>query len=357
MTTATTKQFYLLGEDPSSCKEIQLPSDLFDQTDNQDNTSQDELKQVVAHGLGVYDPNGISFSCNNQPLSSPEEVLAAEAPIAVSIDGDKVREVPAPRGLPYFGNFFEIYPDHLGNHQRLFDHYGPLFKTTNMGKTIYQTNDPNLASIFFAETEYFSKVITPDHPLWPIKNTAAGIFLGDTNTEEWRVTHKFLPPALGPKAVRHYAPTMQHTIENAFGVFDELDKRQEAWNVYPYMLKLGSQAVGKLVLGIDFQHFTAVDAPLHELVYLIAESLELNRKISARGAWYSHLPFGDPKKLQTYWKRVDEYMDESIRNAKSGGVEDLDLQTAALKAENMVGMYHPPATHLHTPSLTNPPYN
>ena len=57
--------------------------------------------------------------------------------------------------------------------------------------------------------------------------------------------HKFLPPALGPKAVRHYAPTMQKTVEDAFKVFDELDERDEAWNVYPYMLKLGSQAVGK----------------------------------------------------------------------------------------------------------------
>jgi hypothetical protein len=35
---------------------------------------------------------------------------------------------------------------------------------------------------------------------------------------------------------------MQKTIEDAFKVFDELDERDEAWNVYPYMLKLGSQA-------------------------------------------------------------------------------------------------------------------
>jgi cytochrome P450 len=281
-------------------------------------------------------------------LPSVKDVLAAQDAVAVSIDGKKVREVPGPKGLPYVGSFFEIYPDHLGNHQRLFDMYGPMFRTTTMGRTIYHTNDPAIASIVFAESEFFSKLINEDHPLYPIKNQPAGVFLGDTNTEEWRTAHKFLPPAFGPKAVRHYAPTMQKTVEDAFKVFDELDERGEAWNVYPYMLKLGSQAVGKLVLGVDFHHFSAVDARLHEMVMLIAEGLELNKKVTSRGAWYAALPFGDPKRLRDMRGRIFELMDEPFRNAKRGGVEDLDLQDAALKAENMIGeeycLLSPPAS-------------
>ncbi|KAJ5215183.1 uncharacterized protein N7469_011674 [Penicillium citrinum] len=49
------------------------------------------------------------------------------------------------------------------------------------------------------------------------------------DTPEWRAAHKFLPPGLGPKAVRHYAPTMQQTVEDAFTVFDVLDEQSEAW--------------------------------------------------------------------------------------------------------------------------------
>lgn len=30
------------------------------------------------------------------------------------------------------------------------------------------------------------------------------------------------PPALGPKAVRHYAPSVQETVEDAFKVFDQI---------------------------------------------------------------------------------------------------------------------------------------
>lgn len=291
----------------------------------------------VASGIILTLKLGIGFQSEDSILSTPSEILTNEGPIAISIDGKAVREIPGPKGLPFVGNFFEIYPDHLGNHQRLFEQYGPIIQTTNMGRTVYHTNDPALSAIVFAESDFFTKKINEAHPLYPIKNQQAGVFLGDTDTPEWRAAHKFLPPALGPKAVRHYAPTMQATVEDSFNVFDELDERGEAWNVYPYMLKLGAQAVGKLVLGMDFKHFSAVDAPPHELVYRIAESLELNKKVTARGDWYAKLPFGDPQRLRDARYRIIEMVNESIQNASRNGIEDLPLQDAALQASNMIG--------------------
>ncbi|RLL94379.1 hypothetical protein CFD26_102668 [Aspergillus turcosus] len=213
-----------------------------------------------------------------------------------------------PGGLPFIGNFFEVYPDHLGNQQRLFEQYGPVFKTTNMGRTINEA-----------------------HPLYPIKNQEAGVFLGDTDTPEWRAAHKFLPPALGPKAVRHYAPMMQETIEDAFNVFDALDEKEEAWNVYQYMLKLGSQAVGKLVLGIDFKHFSSIDAPPHTLV---AESLELNKKVTAWGDLYAKLPFGDPQRLRNARGRIFDTVNESVQNAARGGVGSIQHDYAIRATDN-----------------------
>lgn len=279
---------------------------------------------------------GVGFVHNDKRLTAVSDVLEKDEPIAVSINGNAVREVPGPSGIPYFGNYLEIYPDHIGNHQRLFEKYGPLFVTNSMGNRLYQTNSAELSNIFLSEDHYFTKKIVPGHPLHPIKNQEAGVFLADTDTEQWRLAHKFLPPALGPKAVRHYAPTMQRTVEQSFKVFDELDQKGEAWNVYQYMLKLGSQAVGKLVLGMDFAHFEEVDAPLHEMVLKIAENLELNKKVSSMGAWYGKMPFGDPKKVRDTMARIMEMMTESIARA-SKGQDDLELQDAALKAENVVG--------------------
>ncbi|KAJ5339874.1 hypothetical protein N7452_006602 [Penicillium brevicompactum] len=320
------KLFFLLGEDVSSARNIDV-----------DPTSGlEDLKHLIAAHFAIVEPNGIGFQAEDHELGEVSEITSATTPVAISIDGHAIRDAPGPKGLPFVGNFFEVYPDHLGNHQRLFEQYGPLIKTTNLGRTTYHTNDPTLAAICFSESDFFTKEINEAHPLYPLKQQAAGVFLGDTDTPEWRVAHKFLPPALGPKAVRHYAPMMQKTVEDSFEVFDALDKQGEAWNVYQYMLKLGSQAVGKLTLGMDFEHFVSSDAQLHEIVHLIAELLSLNKKVSSKGDWYGRLPFGDPQRLRNIKARIEELIGKSIKEAESGGVEDLPLQDAALKASNMV---------------------
>lgn len=321
----SSKLFYLLGDAPSTAIAVEIPP----------GTDDEGLQHLVSSHFAIVDPSGVGFVSPEVALTTVAEVLAAADPVAITIDGKAVREVPGPTGLPFVGNYFEVYPDHLGNHQRLFEKYGPIFRTNNMGSVIYHTNDPRLANIVFAESDFFTKKLIEGHPLHPIKNKEAGVFLGDTDSPEWREIHKFLPPALGPKAVRHYAPTMQATVEDSFRAFDELDEKDEAWNVYSYMLKLGSQAVGKLVLGLNFNHFTSATAPPHEMVIRIAQTLELNKKISAMGSWYAMLPFGPPQQLRVAKERIEHMMEESVANA-SKGIEDLELQDAAVTAENMV---------------------
>ncbi|CEL10461.1 Putative Cytochrome P450 [Aspergillus calidoustus] len=319
-------QFHLLGEPAASARQISIDAKL----------DIDQFKHLVAAHFAIVEPSGIGFQTDDAHLMDVADIVAAKGPIAITIDGHAVRDPDGPKGIPYVGNYFEVFPDHLGNHQRLFDQYGPIFKTTNLGRTTYHTNDPQISAIVFAESDFFSKKINSAHPLAALKTPAAGVFLGDTDTEEWKVAHKFLPPALGPKAVRHYAPTMQRTVEDAYKVFDALDEKDEAWNVYQYMLKLGSQAVGKLTLGLDFEHFTSPDAPVHEMVHAIAELLNLNKQVTSRGDWYAKLPFGAPQRLRYLKARIEEMVDESIQRAARGGVGDLPLQDAALQASNMV---------------------
>jgi cytochrome P450 len=338
-----SQSFYLLGESPASARTIR-----FDETIDVDGLRDliaSHFAIVVATGtyfsLEIHQAlthlsTGIGFHSDDNSLYEVSDVAASTSPVAITIDGHEVRDIPGSKGLPWVGNFFEVFPDHLGNHQRLFEKYGPVMKTTNMGQTIYHTNDPDVAAIAFAESDFFTKKINEAHPLYGIKTPEAGVFLGDTDTPEWRVTHKFLPPALGPKAVRHYAPKMQKTIEEAYKVFDSLDETGQSWNVYMYMLKLGSQAVAELMLGMDLGHFSKVDAPIHEVVMLIAETLHLNKKVTSYGSWYASLPFGDPKLLKTKKARMEVLVEECIAQAASGGVEDLPLQEAALSAANMV---------------------
>jgi hypothetical protein len=137
---------------------------------------------VVRNWLLTLRTTGINFVRSDDALLEVKETLSSEPAIAVSIDGHVVREVLGPKGLPSIGNFFEVFPDHLGNHQRLFERYGPLFKATNMDRTVYHLNDPDIAAIAFAESDFFTTNINKAHSLYGIKTPEAGVFLGDTDT-------------------------------------------------------------------------------------------------------------------------------------------------------------------------------
>ncbi|KAF2743852.1 cytochrome P450 [Sporormia fimetaria CBS 119925] len=319
----STQRFYLVGDDVSTAREVQVdPS-----------WKIDDLKRAVGLLFHVAAPLGISFHSapTSQELQSVADVLSAHPPIALRIDGNAVQEPQGPPGLPFVGSYYEIFPDHLGNHYRLFRKYGPVIKTVNMGKTVYQTDSPEVAAVCLAESAYMTKNITENHPLFGVKDNTA-IFIGDTETENWRLAHKFLPPSMGPRAVRHYTPLMQETVRSSFKVFDELDEREESWNVYQYMLKLASQTIGKFALAKDFHHFDAVDSPLFPLVTNIANLLSLNKKVTARGEWYRHLPFGDPAKLRASRSMVYQQLQEAVDNVKDLTNRDLPLNEAALEA-------------------------
>ncbi|KAI0204142.1 cytochrome P450 [Astrocystis sublimbata] len=322
----TIKQFSLSGDSRNSVE-----------VDTNSITDVNTLQDALGLAFSVVRPRGLTFhNSNNETLADVGEIIACEDIISVKVDGHAIREVPGPQGLPFVGNYFEVFPDHLGNNQRLFEKYGPIFRTNNMGNVVLSTNDPDLAQICFSETEWWSKEIVPSHPLYPIKNNKAGVFLGDTSHPSWKIVHKFLPPALGPKAVRHYAPTMNGCCDEAYPVLDELERRNEAWNVYQMMLKLSSGTVGKIMLGKDFQHFTSVEAPLHRIVLAMAEMLSVNKKIQSHGEWYSHLPFGDPAKIKHLQAFMRSQIEEAIRDSKANGTENLPLQDAALKASNVI---------------------
>lgn len=252
------------------------------------------------------------------------------------MDGNAVQSPQGPPGLPFVGSYYEIFPDHLGNHYRLFRKYGPVIKTTNMGKTTYLTDDPRVAAVAMAESAYMTKKINENHPLWGVKDNTA-IFIGDTETENWRLAHKFLPPAMGPKAVHHYTTLMQDCARKSLPVFDELDSSDESWNMYQYMVKLASQTIGSFSLGTDFRHFEDADSPLHPIVTNIASLLSLNKKITARGEWYRHLPWGDPARLRqvqhTIYSLLQDAVDQVAASSKS---KDVPMNEAALSASCVV---------------------
>ncbi|RPA80541.1 putative cytochrome P450 [Ascobolus immersus RN42] len=320
------QKFFLVGEDPKTALDIEVNPSMEYKT----------LQSGIATQYHICEAKGIAFQNDEGPLDSVESILDSRSPVGITVDGQAVKSPSGPEGFPFVGSFYEIFPDHLGNHARLFRKYGSVIKTTNLGKTTYLTDSPEVAAHALSESIYFTKLINSSHPLWGVKDNTA-IFVNDTETENWRLAHKFLPPALSPKAVRHYTPLMSSTARASFPVFDELDQRGEAWSVYHYMLKLASQTIGKLTLDLDLGQFSSPEAPLHPIVTSIAEYLHLNKRVTSRGEWYRYLPFGDGAKLRHVQQEVYSIIQSAMDDCKatslaSGEKTDLPINDAALSA-------------------------
>jgi hypothetical protein len=119
------RTFYLVGGLESSTRQLEIgePAAL------------EDLRPGIAAAYNILCPADICFHNGNTALrniENIEELLACEA-VGITVAGHSVREPQQPVGIPGFGNHFEIYPDHVGNHQRLFNKYGAVIRTDNLG--------------------------------------------------------------------------------------------------------------------------------------------------------------------------------------------------------------------------------
>ncbi|KAF4218840.1 hypothetical protein CNMCM6805_004623 [Aspergillus fumigatiaffinis] len=317
------RTFYLVGRPESSTRQLEIgePAAL------------EDLRPGIAAVYNILCPANICFHNGNTALGNIEnieELLACEA-VGITVAGHPVREPQQPVGIPGFGNQFEIYPDHVGNHQRLFNKYGPVIRTDNLGRVTYLTNDPDITALAFRDGEYFTKAPSaPNHPLFGIRDQTA-LLLCDTDSPAWQEAHKFIPPSMTPRAVRHYAPLLQRSVEKAFMVLDTFDENGEALNVYHLAAKLASQVICQLVLCVDLHHFDAVDSPMHRIIVLLQRYLTLNRRVQTKGAWRLLA-------LKNTRKELYGLIEQAVLACRNhdGTTDNLPIQTAALHASYLV---------------------
>ncbi|KAK4641409.1 hypothetical protein QC761_502130 [Podospora bellae-mahoneyi] len=296
----------------------------------------DELKSELGRTFGFVDAASITFySPTIGTLASLEEVKSCDGPVELRGSQDSsVRIPPGPKTLPVVGNHYELYPDPLGNFDRLFSRYGPMIKTVNMGTTTYHTNDPEISRHILLEGEFFTKATSnPSHPLYYLSEQNA-LFTCDTASPAFAISHKFVPPALSPRAIAHHAPLIRAAARDIFPVLDELSTKDLAFNVYQYMFKMGGQVIWRVVAGQDLQHFKAVNTPPALPIRLFGQYLHLMKKVSLRPAWYGRLPFGDAARLRAVRDELWAEIARALRECASPDGETLSLSdpTASLKA-------------------------
>ncbi|KAI9151326.1 Cytochrome P450 monooxygenase alnD [Paramyrothecium foliicola] len=298
-----------------------------------------QLRSSLGKSFAIAEPNSVLFHHKDHgALDTLQAVKSCLDPVELRVSPNKsIAEPPGPRALPLVGNHYELYPDPLGNLDRLFSRYGPIIKTVNMGTTIYQTNDPTIARFVLREGAEFTKTTSdPSHPLYYMQHQSS-LFTCDSDSPAFQISHKFVPPALSPRAVAYHTPLIQEAARSIFPVLDQLSTQDEAFHVYHFMFKLAGQVIWRVVVNQDLNHFETVDTQPHKTIHVLGEWLHLMKKTSLRPKWYGSLPFGDPAKLRAaqreLWDDVEKAVDECTRS--DNGTLPLSDPAASLRASCM----------------------
>lgn len=246
-------------------------------------------------------------------LSTLKEIQETKDAIEVrAARHESIKEPPGPRALPLVGNHYELYPDVLGNYDRLFSIYGPMIKTVNMGTTIYHTNDPEISRHLLREDKLFTKTTSdPSHPLYYM-NIQECLFTCDSASPAFATSHKFVPPTMSPRAVAHFMPLIQDATQSVFTAFDQLAESDLAVNVYQQMFKLASQIIWRVVLNQDLKHFETPKTPPSVPIRLFGEFLSLMKKSSLKPQWFKYLPFGDAARLKVVHQKLFDIIEEAM---------------------------------------------
>ncbi|KAH8702679.1 putative cytochrome P450 monooxygenase [Phaeosphaeriaceae sp. PMI808] len=299
-------------------------------------TSLEQLKGTLAEIFAFADTKSLWLVDEQRNhLSTLNDVQQTKGIIELRATRyESIREPPGPRSLPFVGNRYELYPDVLGNYDRLFSLYGPMIKTMNMGITIYHTNDPEISRHLLREDKLFTKTTSDaSHPLHYMEGQDM-LFTCDSASPAFAPSHKFVPPTLSPRAVAHFMPLIQDATQAIFTAFDELAKSDLAVNVYQYMFKLASQIIWRVVLNQDLKHFEAPKTPPSLTIRLFGEYLSLMKKSSLQPQWFKYIPFGDPARLKIVRQQLFDIVEDAMSACidKDGPLLSLSDPTALQSA-------------------------
>ncbi|KAJ7890372.1 cytochrome P450 [Mycena leptocephala] len=306
-----------------------------------------QLQKIVGEKFSVALPATISFHVSADADAIPSELKALnttdaileEGSVSILISGKKVRPVPGPTGgIPFIGGYSEIYPDFMGNYQRLLRKYGHIVHVSVLGKNLYLTDDPDCARVALSEGEFFLKQINRDHPLFPLKMTLQnGIFTADSNHPDWSTSHNFMMSAMGAKAMRNYVRIMDHTAGRLVKCFNELLGKGKSFGAFPWGVRAAAQTIGEVSIGIDLKMLDNADSAVAEVFHRIEDSVRMAQTLLRRGCIYRALPNPERRAQKAAERDLDKFVDvQSRRTLDEVGSKDMPYQEAAVSTKSLL---------------------
>ncbi|KAJ7362924.1 cytochrome P450 [Mycena albidolilacea] len=311
--------------------------------DVQTGNAVEELRKTVSAKFSIALPTTVSFHRSAPPDTTPNDLegldtidaILKERAIAILISGRKVRPVPGPSGgIPFIGGYSEIYPDFMGNYQRLLTKYGHIVHVSYLGKSIYLTDDPDCAGLVLSEGEFYSKQIGENHPLFPLKMTIPnGLFTADSSNPSWSTSHKFMMTAMGAKAMRNYVRTMDRTAIRLVNCFDE----GTSFEGFSWGLRAAGQTIGEVAIGMDLGMLDNADSPIADIFHAIGKNLQLAQTLFRKGRIYRALPNPERREQKMVATQAREFVDkEAERILREVDTPDMPIDQAAVSTTSLL---------------------
>ncbi|KAF7364400.1 FAD-binding FR-type domain-containing protein [Mycena sanguinolenta] len=309
--------------------------------------SLDELRKTVAAKFSIALHTTVSFhkSAPADTIPGDLEVLGTieailnERTVAILISGKKVRPVPGPTGgIPFIGGYSEIYPDFIGNYQRLLTRYGHIVHVGYLGKSVYLTDDPDCAGIVLGEGEYFSKEIGDNHPLFPLKMSIPnGLFTADSSNPTWSTSHKFMMTAMGARAMRNYVRTMDRTANRLVNCFNQLLEKGQSFDAFPWGLRAAGQTIGEVAIEADLKMLDSAESEIANIFHVISVNLQLTQTLFRKGRVYRALPNPEIREQRAVTAEANAFVDQqAARILRDGHTIDMPIDKAAVSTTSLL---------------------
>ncbi|KAJ7472845.1 cytochrome P450 [Mycena latifolia] len=295
----------------------------------------DHLRKTVGGKLNVALPTTISFHKSTDADTAASDLekldtidsIVAETRVAILISGKKVQPVPGPMGgIPFIGGYSEIYPDFMGNYERLLRKYGHIVHVSYLGKSIYLTDDPDCAGVVLSEGEFYRKQVNDNHPLFPPKMTLPnGMFTTDSSNPAWST------------AMRNYVRTMDLTAKRLVQCFDAFLEQGKSFDTFSWALRASAQTIGEVAVGTDFKMLDNTESSIAQVFLTIGRNLELAQALARKGRIYRALPNPERRAQKVVEKEVNSFVDtQAQRIMQEGSTTDMPYHKAAVATSSLL---------------------
>jgi cytochrome P450 / NADPH-cytochrome P450 reductase len=240
-----------------------------------------------------------------------------------------VDDIPGPKGLPVFGNMFDVPADHqVVTLMKVVRELGPMVRLRTPAGDRYVTS--GLAMIDdLCDDERFDKLVGDGQKAVRSYGRSAGLFTSDTDDPNWSKAHNILLPNFSQQAMRDYVPMMNDIATQLMQKWERLNPGEPV-DVTADMTRLTLDTIALCGFGYRFNSFYRDTLhPFVEAMYgVLGESSRRARELPIQ----TKLRRGASRKLAENYRYMESEVQQIIdERRRAGNVEEhKDLLSAML---------------------------